>query len=95
MGVSASDLVLVTQARASLSELAKADAEKIITENGASDVAPIDADRLDDDHRLERERIHPLLLDDAHRGLEDIEAGRTQPSDAALGDQQRCRSQHG
>lgn len=38
----------------------------------------LDAGRLDYYHRLERERIHLLLIDDARRGLEDIAAGRTQ-----------------
>jgi len=50
MGFSASDVVPFTQARAHLSELAdqaKAGAEKIITKNGESYVALIDADRLD------------------------------------------------
>ena len=87
MGISASDVVPFTQARANLSELAdqaKAGAEKIITKNGESFVALIDADRLDYYHRLERERIHLLLLDDARRGLEDIAAGRTQDADAAI-----------
>jgi antitoxin (DNA-binding transcriptional repressor) of toxin-antitoxin stability system len=63
-----------------LSELAdqvKAGAEKIITKNGESYVALIDAERLDYYHRLERERIHLLLIDDARRGLADIAAGRT------------------
>jgi hypothetical protein len=32
---------------------------------------------LDYYHRLERERIHLLLLDDVRRSLPDIEAGRT------------------
>jgi prevent-host-death family protein len=80
MGFSASDVVPFTQARANLSELAdqaKAGAEKIITKNGESYVALIDADRLDYYHRLERERIHLLLIDDAKRGLADIAAGRT------------------
>jgi prevent-host-death family protein len=68
MGFSASDVVPFTQARANLSELAdqaKAGAEKIITKNGESYVALIDAERLDYYHRLERERIHLLLIDDA------------------------------
>ena len=76
-----------TQARATLSDLAeqvKPGAEKIITKNGESYVALIDADRLDYYHRLERERIHLLLLEDACRGLEDIAAGRTVEADAAL-----------
>lgn len=87
MGFSASDVVPFTQARANLSELAdqaKAGAEKIITKNGESYVALIDSDRLDYYHRLERERIHLLLIDDARRGLADIEAGRTRGADAAI-----------
>ena len=95
MGFAASDVVPFTQARANLSELAdqvKAGAEKIITKNGESYVALIDADRLDYYHRLERERIHLLLIDDAQRGLADIEAGRTSEADAAIGQLQRRRA---
>ncbi len=94
MGFSASDVVPFTQARSRLSELAdqaKAGAEKIITKNGESYVALIDADRLDYYHRLERERIHLLLIDDAQRGLADITAGRTQEADAALAKLQQRR----
>ena len=71
MGFSVTDVVPFTQARANLSELAdqaKAGAEKIITKNGESYVALIDAARLDYYHQLERERIHLLLIDDAKRG---------------------------
>jgi prevent-host-death family protein len=95
MGISASDVVPFTQARATLSELAdevKAGAEKIITKNGESYVALIDADRLDYYHRLERERIHLLLIEDARRGLADIAAGRTFDADEALGGRQRRRT---
>jgi antitoxin (DNA-binding transcriptional repressor) of toxin-antitoxin stability system len=87
MGFSANDVVPFTQARTHLSELAeqaKAGAEKIITKNGESYVALINADRLDYYHRLERERIHLLLIDDAKCGLADIAAGRTVEADAAL-----------
>ena len=87
MGISAADVVPFTQARANLSELAdqvKAGAEKIITKNGESYVALIDADRLDYYHRLERERIHLLLIEDARHALADITAGRTQEADAAI-----------
>lgn len=79
MGISARDVVAFSQARANLSELAeqvKAGAEKIITKNGESYVALIDADRLDYYHRLERERIHLLLVDEIGRGLDDVAAGR-------------------
>jgi prevent-host-death family protein len=95
MGFSARDVVPFTQARANLSELAdqaKAGAEKIITKNGESYVALIDADRLDYYHRLERERIHLLLIDDARRGLADVLAGRTQGADAALAGLQKARA---
>nr|WP_051378861.1 type II toxin-antitoxin system Phd/YefM family antitoxin [Derxia gummosa] len=95
MAISARDIVPFTQARANLSELAeqaKAGAEKIITRNGESYVALIDADRLDYYHQLERERIHLLLLDDARRGLADIAAGRTVEADGALAVLQRRRA---
>ena len=51
----------------------------------------IDADRLDDYHRLERERIHLLLIDDAKCGLADIAAGRTMEADGAIGQLQQRR----
>jgi prevent-host-death family protein len=95
MGFSARDVVPFTQARANLSELAdqaKAGAEKIITKNGESYVALIDADRLDYYHRLERERIHLLLIDDARRGIADIEAGRTCGADVAIAQLQQRRA---
>lgn len=95
MGFSASDVVPFTQARANFSELAdqvKAGAEKIITKNGASYVALIDADRLDYYHRLELERIHLLLIDDARRGLEDIVAGRSYEADTAIAQRQQRRA---
>ena len=96
MGISSADVVPLTQARSNLSELAdqaKAGAEKIITKNGESYVALIDAERLDYYHRLERERIHLLLIDDIRRGLADIEAGRTYEADAALAKLQQRRRQ--
>ncbi len=95
MSFNARDVVPFTQARANLSELAeqvKGGAEKIITKNGESYVALIDSDRLDYYHRLERERIHLLLLDDARRGLEDVVAGRTQEADAAIAALQKRRA---
>lgn len=95
MSISARDVVPFTQARSNLSELAdqvKAGAEKFITKNGESYVALIDADWLDCYHRLERERIHLLLIDDARRGLEDIVAGRTQDADQALATLQKRRA---
>ena len=69
--------------------------QRIITRNGESYVAFIDADRLDDYHRLERERIHRLLFDDVRRGLEDIGAGRTQDADAAIAAIRKRRTDDG
>lgn len=80
MGITTKDVIPLTQARANLSELAeevRAGAEKIITRNGESYVALIDAGRLDYYHRLERERIHLILLDEAEKGMADVAAGRT------------------
>ena len=87
MAIAASDVIPLSQARANLSELAdevKAGAEKIITKNGESYVALIDADRLDYYHRLERERVHLVLLDDIAKGLADIDAGRTEDAREVL-----------
>lgn len=87
MAFRTTDVVPFTQARARLSELAdeaKSGAEKIITKNGESYVALIDSDRLDYYHRLERERIHLLLIDDARRGLADITAGRCHDADEKI-----------
>jgi len=80
MAITAKDVIPFTQARAKLSELAeqvKTGAEKIITRNGESYVALIDAERLDYYHRLERERIHLVLIEEAEKGLADVAAGRT------------------
>ena len=79
MAFTASDVIPLTQARATLSDLVeqvKAGAEKIITKNGESYVAIIDSQRLDYYHQLERERIHLLLIDDAGKGLDDIASGK-------------------
>lgn len=87
MAISASDIISLSQARANFSELAeevKAGAEKIITKNGESYVALVDANRLDYYHRLERERIHLLLIDEASRGLDDIAAGKVKDARGAL-----------
>ena len=95
MAITTTDVVPLTQARATLSELAdqaKAGAEKIITKNGESYVALIDAKRLDYYHRLERERIHLLLIEDARRGFEDIAAGRVQDAGSAIVRIQRRRT---
>lgn len=87
MGISASDVVPLSAARANLSELAEAvnaGAEKIITKNGESYIALIDARRLDYYHQLEREHIHLLLIDEAAKGLDDVGAGRVTDARSAL-----------
>ena len=93
MSISPRDVVPLSQARATLSDLAdqaKAGAEKIITKNGESYVALIDAARLDYYHRLERERIHLVLLDEVERGLSDVAEGRTRDAREALADLKRA-----
>ena len=90
----ASDVISLSSARANLSELAdeaKAGSEKIITKNGESYVALIDARRLDYYHRLEQEHLHLLLIDDAIKGLEDVAAGRARDARAALAEIKRRR----
>ena len=79
MAIKSDDIVPLNQVRARLTELAeevRAGAEKIITRNGESYVALVDARRLDHYHRLEREHIHLALLQEALGGLEDVRDGR-------------------
>lgn len=95
MGISVSDIIPLSQARARFSELTdevKAGAEKIITKNGESYVALIDAQRLDYYHQLERERIHLLLIDEAGRGLDDVAAGRVTDARSVIQSIRRRRS---
>jgi antitoxin (DNA-binding transcriptional repressor) of toxin-antitoxin stability system len=87
MAITSKDVIPLSLARSRLSDIAdevKGGAEKIITKNGESYVALIDADRLDYYHRLERERIHLLLLDEAERGLRDVANGKTTNARQAL-----------
>lgn len=95
MSVSSADVIPLSQARANLSELAdqvKSGAEKIITKNGESYVALIDAERLDYYHRLEQERIHLLLIDDASRGLTDVASGKVKDALGAVSALKRRRA---
>lgn len=95
MAISARDVVPLSHARANFSELAeevKGGAEKIITKNGESYVALIDANRLDYYHRLERERIHLLLIDEAAKGLDDVAAGKVKDARNAIQSIKRRRS---
>jgi len=80
MAFNTTDIVPLNQVRARLTELAdqvRGGREKIITRNGESYVALVDSRRLDHYHRLEREHIHLTLIDEASKGLADIEAGNT------------------
>lgn len=95
MGIAASDVIPLSQARANFSELAeqvKGGAEKIITKNGESYIALIDARRLDYYHQLERERIHLLLIDEAGNGLDDVAAGKVKDASTAIATLKRRRS---
>ena len=84
MPIKSEDIVPINQVRARFTELAeevRAGAEKIVTRNGESYVALVDARRLDHYHRLEREHIHLALLEEAVRGLEDVRDGRVASCD--------------
>ena len=80
MGVRASDVVPISEARARLTELAEDVVshgnEKLLTKNGASYVALIDARKLDYYHALEAEHAGWVMLQGALEGMEDLEAGR-------------------
>ncbi len=95
MGISASDVIPLSHARANFSELAeevKAGAEKIVTKNGESFIALIDSDRLDYYHQLERERIHLLLIGELSKGLDDVASGRVKDARSAIESIKRRRS---
>ena len=79
MPIKSDDIVPLNQVRARFTELAeevRSGAEKIITRNGESYVALVDARRLDHYHRLEREHVHLALLQEALNGLQDVREGR-------------------
>ncbi|GAB3650732.1 type II toxin-antitoxin system Phd/YefM family antitoxin [Ramlibacter alkalitolerans] len=87
MGVRAADVVPISEARARLTELAEdvvgRGSEKVLTKNGASYVALVDARKLDYYHALEAEHAGLVLLQDALEGLGDLAAGRV-VEDSAL-----------
>ncbi len=76
----ASDVVPISDARARLTELAEDvvghGSEKLLTKNGASYVALVDARKLDYYHALEVEHAGLVLVQAALEGLEDVVAGR-------------------
>ncbi|HTX54842.1 MAG TPA: type II toxin-antitoxin system Phd/YefM family antitoxin [Candidatus Baltobacteraceae bacterium] len=92
MSITPKDVIPLTKARARLPELceevSRGGTEKLITRNGESCAVLIGVERLEYFHRLERERIHLTLLDEAVRGLEDVKAERT----VSL---RKLRSRHG
>ena len=92
MGLRTSDVVPISEARARLTELADevvGGAEKVLTKNGASFVALVDARKLDYYHALEEEHAGLVLLDEAEVGLRQALAGERVSTDTllqALGD---------
>ena len=80
MSLRASDVVPISEARARLTELAEdvvgQGSEKLLTKNGASYVALVDARKLDYYHALEAEHAGLVLVQGALEGLEDLAAGR-------------------
>jgi len=81
MAISPKDIVSLSHARARLTQLCEEvraqHGEKIITKNGESCAALIDAERLGYYHRLEREHIHLGLLQEALKSLDDLASGKT------------------
>lgn len=85
MGLRTSDVVPISEARARLTELAEevvGGAEKVLTKNGASFVAIVDARKLDYYHALEEEHAGLVLLDEAEVGLRQVIAGQRVSVDA-------------
>ena len=94
MTLRTSDVVPISEARARLTELAEEvvgeGAEKVLTKNGSSFVAIVDARKLDYYHALEEEHANLVLLDEAETGLRELLAGKRVSTDelmAALADQ--------
>lgn len=92
MALRASDIIPISEARARLTELAEDvvgnGAEKVLTKNGASYVALVDARRLDYFHALEAEHARLVLAEDAIAGLQQALAGQfvtDEALDQALG----------
>lgn len=85
MSIRAADIVPISEAKARLTELAEdivaGGSEKVLTRNGASYVALVDARKLDYYHALEAEHGHLVLLDAARDGLSQAIEGRVMESD--------------
>lgn len=80
MALRTSDVIPISEARARLTELAQdvvdGAAEKILTKNGASYVAIIDARKLDYYHSLEQEHANLALIAEAETGLRQVLGGQ-------------------
>ena len=80
MTLRTSDIILISEARARLTELAEdvvgSGAEKVLTTNGSSYVALVDAKKLDYYHALEQEHASLILLTEAEIALGQVIAGQ-------------------
>ncbi len=80
MALRTSDIIPISEARARLTELAEdvvgSGAEKVLTKNGASYVALVDAKKLDYYHALEHEHAGLVLLAEAETALAQVIAGQ-------------------
>ncbi len=88
MTIKKQDIASMGIARAQLPKFAawvEAGMERSISEN--SHVAPVDSHR----RGLPHPHTHALMLDEARRGLEDVEAGRTFEAREALTERRRAR----
>ena len=87
MAFTTKDIVPLSHARSHFSELAEevhAGSEKVITKNGESYVALVDAARLDYYHQLEAERGQLQLLQELERGLQDVRSGKVDDARAVF-----------
>ena len=84
MTLRASDIIPISEARARLTELAEDvvgnGSEKLLTKNGSSYVALVDAKKLDYYHALELEHAGLILLTDAEIVLGQLIAGKRMSS---------------
>ena len=87
MSLRACDVVPISEARARLTELADevvGGAEKVLTKNGTSFVALVDAKKLDYYHALEVEHANLVLLDEAEAGLRELLDGQVVGNDELM-----------
>ena len=88
MTLRASDIIPISEARARLTELAEdvvgSGSEKVLTKNGSSYVALVDAKKLDYYHALEDEHASLVLLTEAETGLREVLAGQRVSNDELL-----------